>query len=104
VHVCDLADAHLRGATWLQDGGLTEAFNLGSGTGASIAELADAVERFSGKPVKRVIGPPREGDPPSLVASNEKARRLLGWQPQRSDIDTIIRDAWAWAELERARA
>lgn len=103
VHVSDLADAHLRAAKYLQDGGLTKAFNLGTGTGTSITELADAVERVSGKPVKRVIGPRREGDPPSLVASNEKARRLLGWAPQRSDIDTIIRDAWAWAELERTR-
>jgi UDP-arabinose 4-epimerase len=104
VHVTDLADAHVRALAYLQDGKPTDVFNLGTGTGASIKELADAVERVSGKPVKRVIGPRREGDPPSLVASNEKARAILGWSPQRSDIDTIIRDAWAWAELERSRA
>jgi UDP-arabinose 4-epimerase len=104
VHITDLADAHVRALAYLQDGKPTDVFNLGTGTGASIKELADAVERVSGKPVKRVIGPRREGDPPSLVASNEKARAILGWSPQRSDIDTIIRDAWAWAELERSRA
>ncbi len=104
VHVNDLADAHRRALDWLQAGKATEVFNLGAGAGASVAELADAVERVSGVPVKRVIGPRRAGDPPSLVASNAKAREALGWTPQRSDIETIIRDAWAWAEKERARS
>lgn len=102
VHVADLAQAHMRALDWLNAGKATDVFNLGTGLGTSVAELADAVERVSGTPVKRVIGPRREGDPPSLVASNAKARELLGWRPQRSDIDTIIRDAWAWAEKERA--
>lgn len=103
VHVGDLAEAHLAALAWLERGGTSEAFNLGTGAGVSVAELAAAVERVSGRRVQRRFGPRRAGDPPSLVASAAKAERLLGWKPQRSDIDTIIRTALAWAEKERAR-
>lgn len=104
VHVTDLADAHLRALGWLGQGKPTDAFNLGTGAGASILELANAVEKVSGRKVERKFGPRREGDPPSLVANPEKAERLLGWKPAHSDIENIIRTAWAWAEKERARA
>lgn len=103
VHVTDLADAHQRALDWLQRGNPSAVFNLGTGRGTSIGELAAAVERYSGKAVKRAFGPRRAGDPPSLVALAAKAESELGWRPGMSDIDTIIRTAWAWAEKERAR-
>jgi UDP-arabinose 4-epimerase len=103
VHVSDLADAHRRALDWLAAGKPTAVFNLGTGRGASIEELAAAVEAISGKPVAKQYGPRREGDPPSLVANAAKAERELGWRPYHSDMDTIIRTAWAWAEKERAR-
>ncbi|MFZ2029215.1 MAG: UDP-glucose 4-epimerase GalE [Vitreimonas sp.] len=103
VHVTDLADAHLRALDWRDAGKESQSFNLGTGTGTSVKELADAVERISGGKITRKIAPPRAGDPPSLVASAPKAERVLGWKPQHSSIDTIIRTAWAWAEKDRAR-
>jgi UDP-arabinose 4-epimerase len=104
VHVTDLADAHLRALNWLEQGSPSDVFNLGTGVGVSVIELAAAVEKISGRKVERKFGPRREGDPPSLVADPAKAQLLLGWTPAHSDIDTIIRTAWAWAEKERARA
>jgi UDP-arabinose 4-epimerase len=103
VHVTDLADAHLRALDWLDAGKESQIFNLGTGTGTSVKELADAVERISGGKIARKVAPPRAGDPPSLVASAAKAERILGWKPQHSSIDTIIRTAWAWAEKDGAR-
>jgi UDP-arabinose 4-epimerase len=103
VHVTDLADAHRRALAWLADGKASAVFNLGTGRGTSVAELARAIETMSGRKINRVYGPRRPGDPPSLVASAETATKVLGWRPQFSDIDTIIRTAWAWAEMDRAR-
>lgn len=103
VHVTDLAQAHLRALDWLDAGKESQIFNLGTGVGTSVLELADAVERIAGGKITRKIAPPRAGDPPSLVASAAKAERMLGWKPQHSSIDNIIRTAWAWAEKDRAR-
>ena len=103
VHVTDLAEAHLRALDWLDSGKQSEVFNLGTGVGTSVKELADAVERICGGKITRKIAPPRVGDPPILVASAQKAERLMGWRPQHSSIDNIIRTAWAWAEKDRAR-
>lgn len=104
IHVLDLADAHLRALDYLQQGGAGDVFNLGTGTGTTVMEIVEAVERVSGAPVQRTIGPPREGDPPALVASAEKARDILGWVPRHSDIDTIISTAWNWHQKEANRA
>ena len=102
VHVADLAEAHRLAAEHLAGGGEGGAFNLGTGTGTTVKEIADAVEAVSGRPLRRVVGPRRAGDPPSLVASNAKAREVLGWTPVRSDIAAIVRDAWAWHTGPRA--
>jgi UDP-arabinose 4-epimerase len=96
VHVADLGDAHCLALDKLLDGGASDVFNLGTGKGTTVAEIATAVERVAGKPLPRTIGPRRPGDPPALTASGEKAARLLGWRPQHSDIDTIIRSALRW--------
>lgn len=103
IHVADLADGHRRAAQYLIDDGPSDVFNLGTGVGTSVAEVAAAVERVSGKPVAKRIGPRRPGDAPILTASAEKAERILGWRPQYSDIDTIIETAWRWHASEAAR-
>lgn len=96
VHVVDLADAHARAADYLLNGGDSAAFNLGTGVGTTVKEIADAVERAAGRPLPRRIGSRRAGDPPALVASNAKARAVLGWEHRHSDIDEIVGSAWRW--------
>ena len=102
IHVSDLADAHKRALDYLADGGASDVFNLGTGRGYSVLELADAVGRVAGKPVPRVMADRRPGDPPRLVASADKAKRILGWVPERSDLDTILKTAWAWFQKEQS--
>jgi UDP-glucose 4-epimerase len=95
VHVSDLADAHVRAVEYLLNGGETVAINLGTGTGTSVKELISAVEAVSGRPLPVTKAERRPGDPPLLVASNETARNLLGWEPEHG-IGDIIRSAWTW--------
>ena len=102
IHVTDLADAHKRALDYLAAGGASDVFNLGTGRGHSVLELADAVARVAGKDVPRIMAERRPGDPPRLVASADKAARILGWTPQRSDLDTILETAWAWFQKEQA--
>jgi UDP-arabinose 4-epimerase len=96
VHVVDLADAHLAALDYLERGGATTALNLGGGEGRSVLEVLSAVEHETGRTVHRELRPRRAGDPPRLVADPTRAREVLGWQPRRSDLPTILRDAWAW--------
>jgi UDP-arabinose 4-epimerase len=103
IHVADLADAHLRALDHLCRGGTSEAINLGTGRGTTVAEVADAVQAAAGRPLPRTHGPRRAGDPPALVADAGKAARLLGWVPRRSDIGTIVGDAWRWQVSLEAR-
>ena len=103
IHVMDLADAHLKALDYLDKGGKSDAFNLGTGTGTTVMEIVQAVERVTGKPVPRSIGPRRAGDPPALVASAEKAERILGWKPTQSDVNSVIETAYAWHKKEIAR-
>jgi UDP-arabinose 4-epimerase len=102
IHVTDLADAHKRAIEYLLKGGQSDVFNLGTGVGTTVAEIAAAVERVAGKPVVRRVGPRRAGDPPALFAANEKARIILGWEPKHSDIDNIVRSAWRWHAQQRS--
>ena len=96
IHVQDLADAHVKALAYLFAGGATTQVNLGTGTGNSVREVIDAVERVTGRTVPKREVARRAGDPPELVADPSKANSLLGWQPAMSDIDSIIRTAWAW--------
>jgi len=96
IHVTDLADAHVRALDWLSTTKGAHAFNLGTGNGASVRQILDAVERVAGKPVPHSIGPRRAGDPAELVSDPGKANDVLGWTPQMSDLDTIVKTAWAW--------
>lgn len=95
VHVLDLADAHVLALRRLLAGGPTGAFNLGSGVGATVRELIDAVRRVSGRDLIVHEAPRREGDAPVLVADNRLAADQLGWRPA-FDLDEIVRTAWAW--------
>lgn len=96
VHVLDLADAHWRAMEWLDANSGAHVFNLGTGQGFSVKQIIDTCEAVSGMTLQREILPRRAGDPDVLVASAAKAHKQLGWQPQHSDIETIIASAWAW--------
>lgn len=96
LHVCDLADAHARGVAYLLDGGAGDVFNLGNGVGFSNLEVVEACRRVTERDAKVVFGPPRPGDPARLVASADRARTCLGWQPSRTTIEGIVEDAWRW--------
>ena len=94
VHVCDLADAHVRGVERLLAGGASLTANLGSGQGNSVQEILDAARRVTGKPLATQMGPRRPGDPAALFARADRARDELGWVPQYTEIDTIVEHAW----------
>ncbi|MGH6896112.1 MAG: UDP-glucose 4-epimerase GalE [Geminicoccaceae bacterium] len=96
VHVSDLADAHVSAVRHLLAGGASLELNLGTGEGHSVAEVLDTIERVTNKPVPRRAGCRRLGDPPELVANPRRAQRVLGFEPKRSRLDTIVRDAWRW--------
>jgi len=96
IHVTDLADAHVLALEYLIKGGRTRAINLGNSQGHSVKEVIEQVKKVSGCEFKVRVGPRRPGDPPSLVGSNRMAEKVLGWSPRRSEIKTIIEDAWRW--------
>jgi UDP-glucose 4-epimerase len=95
IHVEDLAAAHILaiGAT---EPGVHQVLNLGNGTGFSVREVIEAARQVTGRTIEAVEEPRRAGDPPELVAASEKVRRVLGWEPRKPDIETMIADAWAW--------
>ena len=95
IHVTDLADAHVRAAEYLMGGGQSVALNLGTGTGTSVKELVEAIERIGDCTVPLEIAPRRPGDPPALFATAEKAREVLGWSP-RFTLDDIVATATDW--------
>ncbi len=96
IHVSDLADAHVRALDWLDTTTGAHAFNLGTGRGQSVRDVLDSVARVAGRPVPHSIGPRRAGDPAELVSDPGRANSVLGWSPQLSDLDTIVKTAWAW--------
>ncbi len=98
VHVSDVAQAHLLALNHLsnQKEASFSVFNIGSGKGFSVREVMDAAERVTGQWVPYTFAHRRPGDPPVLVASAEKAREVLGWSPEITCLDEIIRSAWNW--------
>ncbi|MBT2678732.1 UDP-glucose 4-epimerase GalE [Bacillus sp. ISL-35] len=96
IHVEDLIDAHLLALNYLRNGGLSNIFNLGSSQGFSVKEMIETARSVTGKDIPAEIGPRRAGDPSVLIASSEKARQVLGWEPTRTSIMKIIEDAWNW--------
>lgn len=96
IHVTDLADAHVLGLEYLLKGGNSEVFNLGNGNGFSVKEVIDTAKTVTRKDIKVVECDRRPGDPPSLIGSGEKARKILGWNPQYSSLEDILSHAWQW--------
>ena len=101
IHVIDLVEAHLAAMEHLRAGGEGGAFNLGTGHGNTVAEVIDACRRITGREITVTIGERRAGDPPELVAGVQRARDVFGWRATRSDLDTIVRDAWRWHAREK---
>ena len=101
VHVMDICNAHLLAMRYLLDGGQTDHFNLGNGSGFSVQYVIDVAREITNRRIPVEILPRRVGDPARLVADSSKARSVLGWEPTRSDLHTIVSDAWTW-ELEYA--
>ena len=96
VHVSDLADAHVCALQALERRPLSGAYNLGNGRGYSVWEVIAAVERVTGRPVRRRVAPRRPGDPATLLASSHRARADLGWKPRFEELDAIVQAAWDW--------
>ncbi len=96
VHIKDLANAHLLALDKLVKGGSSSVYNLGNGEGTSVKEIIEAARKISEKKIASKVAARRPGDPAKLIASYEKAKKELGWLPKRSDVKTIISDAWAW--------
>ncbi len=96
IHVTDLADAHVRALEYLVQGRESRALNLGTGQGHSVREVINVAAKLSSRGVPFREGPRRAGDPPILVADASLAGRTLGWKPECSDLETIIRSAWSW--------
>lgn len=96
LHVEDLAAAHLLALDRLRRGGESAVYNLGSGSGFSVKEMIEVARRVTGHPIPARIAPRRAGDPARLIASSDKIKRELGWQPEKDDIERIVADAWNW--------
>lgn len=96
VHIDDLIQAHMLSLEYLQNGGQSDIFNLGSSQGFSVNEMVAAARKVTEKSIPAQIGPRRAGDPSTLIASSDKTRNTLGWKPRRTEIDTIMHDAWNW--------
>ncbi len=102
VHVVDLARGHILALEALDAGAETTGLNLGTGVGFSVMEIIKAVNEIAGAEVPYVIGPRREGDPAVLVASYDRAKEVLGWEPLCSSLEEIVESAWKWHTRKRA--
>ena len=96
VQVEDLAAAHILALEYLKAGNPSNFFNLGSNNGYSVKEMLEAAREVTGKEIAAEVGPRRAGDPSRLVASSEKVKDTLGWNPEYTDIKAIIQTAWDW--------
>ena len=96
IHIVDLCSAHLLALTRLLIDGISQRFNLGNGAGFSVQEVISVAEQVTGKKVKVIDAPRRDGDPARLVADATLAKSMLGWMPIYTDLSTIISHAWAW--------
>jgi UDP-glucose 4-epimerase len=101
IHVSDLAEAHLLAFDALETHERL-IFNLGNGQGFSVREVIESARRVTGHPIPAEVHPRRAGDPAVLVASSEKAIRELGWKPKYTQLDEIVRTAWAWHQKRYA--
>ena len=96
IHVTDLAKAHILAVDYLMKGNDSNVFNLGNGVGFSVKEVIEVARKVTGHPIPAVIADRRAGDPARLIASSDKAKTVLGWQPEHADLEGIISSAWKW--------
>jgi UDP-glucose 4-epimerase len=96
IHVTDLAKAHVLALEKLLDGEPSRNVNLGTGKGFSVLEAIALAQKITGKDIPYTVTDRRPGDPPVLVASNQKALLELGWQPIYTNLEDIIQTAWNW--------
>lgn len=102
IHVSDLAIAHVLGLEYLLQGGDSEIFNLGNGNGFSVRQVIETAKEVTGRPITAIERDRRPGDPPALIGSGEKARRILNWQPRYADLKDILSHAWQWHQKRHA--
>jgi len=96
IHIIDLCRAHMLALKHLEGGGESGIFNLGNGNGFSVREVIESVKRVSGADFEVVESGRRAGDPPSLVASSDRIKEELGWEPEFKGLDAIVETAWKW--------
>lgn len=96
IHVTDLAQAHILAVKYLENGGESDIFNLGNGTGFTVKEVIETARKVTGHAIPAKISPRRAGDPAILVASSEKAKDILGWKSRHAALEEIIETAWRW--------
>ena len=96
IHVIDLAQAHILAMKYLCNGGESNIFNLGNGVGFTVKEVVETARKVTGHPIPAKEEARRAGDPSTLIASSDQAKKILGWDPKYDDLDTIIDTAWQW--------
>src|SRR5439155_16828309 len=105
IHVTDLASAHVMGLEALMGGRVeSQAINLGTGSGYSVREVIEAARRITGKDFFVSETARRPGDPPTLIAAVDRAKKVLGWTAVESGLENIIRSAWNWASRRRSKS
>lgn len=96
IHVTDLAQAHILAVDYLMQGKESNIFNLGNGVGFTVKEVIETARKITGDPIQTKIEPRRAGDPAVLIASSEKAKEILKWKPEHTNLEEIITSAWNW--------
>jgi UDP-glucose 4-epimerase len=94
IHVIDLAQAHILALDALDQGSRT--YNLGNGQGFSVNEVIETARKITGRQIPQIVIERRPGDPATLIASSDKIRRELGWQPRYPTLEAIVESAWKW--------
>jgi len=101
IHVMDLAKAHKLALDKLRQNSDSKIYNLGSGSGFSVKEMIEVARRITGHEIPAEIAERRAGDPAVLIASSEKAKNELGWKPEYTNVETIIKTAWNWHQNQK---
>ncbi|MGQ2965483.1 UDP-glucose 4-epimerase GalE [Methylophilus sp.] len=96
IHITDLCSAHLAALEYLNKGGESDRFNLGNGVGFSVQEIIDTARKVSGNEITVLTAARRDGDPARLVADSKRAKSVLNWTPQYTELETIVSHAWQW--------
>lgn len=101
IHVTDLAQAHILAVKYLMEGNESDIFNLGNGVGFTVRQVIEEAKKVTGVDIKVIEEGRRAGDPATLIASSEKAKKILGWKPEYAELSKIIETAWKWHNEHR---